>query len=609
MPVCCITVYVKTDETVTLIVACPGGEGDLRQRRSTPTLEEALQMVLGRTQPPFAVVTNSSSSSSVSQTPTTTPSVGPRQFSWSPMFMSPGSQNPLHLNRHSTKQTSAPPARARWQDREAELRDDSLTSFVQSRGLFEQTLTNHQQTMASQHQMALHEIGSAFNRACEKNPDAAAVSENANMGAVLENGISSMVSGATEKSSMANSAGIVSQNTSSGVVENASLRGRISPDSIMSMDSLSAVASVPRQGRPLDVRNTQPTTSPTANLNQNAAVSSEQGTEVIGNLPESRRSPTVTGNADTSGSSVSCGRESASPPVVEKSGCAQKGGNVPMSGVGGVRLDSRLWEGIHPVTQSNGTHPVDNGQRGGASGVEADTQNVVERNDRAVKNGSAVEGCGPSTGSNQSSFFLHRNTSPNIAVVQPSVHPVLPDQNPNNHSTQPTVVVPASRVDCLQRDRNISSCTDNKAYPAGNVGENQQPVVSFVSVASTALHAPRTLNTMTVLPPDKDDVGVSPKQPETYRLSSCGQAATPSGTIFAIPPSFVTDSQLAEFRNCNSSMSGFPSDKPPTLDFPTAMCIKDEITYEEIPVDDTSSVSSIMSDVAAATRSVAPGKQ
>ena len=149
--------------------------GDLTswQRRVTPTLDEALQVVLGHWRPP-----NSAAVTPSSQVPASlnTYTAVPTQFtSWSPMFTMPGSQNPVRLSRQTTgpnsrpaRENSRPPAA----NHDSAMWDTGLTSFSTSRGLFQQVLTNHQHSMASRHQAALHEIGCAIGHAPETTPTA-----------------------------------------------------------------------------------------------------------------------------------------------------------------------------------------------------------------------------------------------------------------------------------------------------------------------------------------------------------------------------------------------------------------------------------------------------
>ena len=273
--------------------------------------------------------------------------------------------------------------------------------------------------------------------------------------------------------------------------------------------------------------------------------------------------------------------------------------------LGGWNVGTQNGAGVNGTISQSGTIPADHGRIGTSRIVtDAGGRNCVPGN------GVSVNGAG------LSSFFLHRNITspPNIAIVQPSVHTAMPqsttvDHHIDNPGTQPSFVGPANPLDSLPvQDQNVCSCTD-KTYQAGTLLKNHQQVVSVV-FSSSAEPAPPS--TMTVLPPENGaDSLVPPKRPETYRISSSsGEAATSSATIFAIPPSYVTDSRMAEFQNPRNlmSMPEFPNGKSLALDFPTSMCIADDITYEEIPVDDTSSVSSITSDVASATRSIARGR-
>ena len=723
--------------------------------------------------------------------------------------MSPGSQNPLHLTRHGTKPTSAPPARARWQDsrpggEEAVLRDDSLTSFEHSRGLFQQTLSDHQRSMTSQHQRALREIDSAYKNtptidsaykntptddyACRNMPttskhntgsaykssptstanigmvppsaDRNVAISGAVQGKVVENSMAGGVPSTVEKYVVENHAGNVSQNSSGVVVQSLSSGGGfISPDSIMSVDSLTTIPTDSCHVRGSVVRNLEARMSPMANGGQNTAVSLERHQlDGVGNL-ESRKSGKVNNCPDASSLSASPGREASPlPGATEKPGCDQISGTIQTSGVWTVGSGSP--EGGRPVSHCDGTHPayhqeapkseasdlnmgeqsggkvygdqcrtvfqnesapVDPG-RIGTSRIETDAsgrngvpENGAGQQEAPVKanvpntsrwngkpgNGTGVDGCGslsgttaadrgrheapkpqadvpktsgkdgsgngvdlngevvglqpdhnqtevnlggcnsgkgggagengivsqnesvpvdpggfgtrngvPGNGAGLSSFFLHRNVTspPNIAIVQPSVHHAVPqsttvDHYIDNPSTQPSLVGTGPIDSLPAQDRYVSGCTV-KTYPGGTVLENHQPVVSTLFSSSGA---PAPPNTMTVLPPENGNGHLLPEPPETYRVSSLGEAATSSGTIFAIPPSYVTNSRMAEYQNRNlTSMPGFLGGKSPALDFPTSMCIADDIAYEEIPVDDTSSVSSITSDVAAAARSVAP---
>ena len=505
---------------------------------------------------------------------------------------------------------------------EAEARDSSLTSFSNSRGLFQQTLTNHQQSMASHHQMALHEIGNAINHASRNNPNTTVPAANSTVppsvdkntdgrgvvpAAAVENNTAGVVPSVPYKYMLQNSTGSVLQNSSSGLVQNGSHGGLMTPDSIISCDSLNALSSDARRlGRDgsKDVRNV--------------------GHQI---------SAAVVSNPNTSTSSGSCGLE-----------VSESSHDHIRADVNGY-VSSSTASDARPTSHSNGTHPEDQSQNG-TSRVAADLSSV-ETNHRNVsgqscgtvvtETGTVAEGSGVPCGGGSPSFFLHRNVpSPNIAIVQPSVHPVMPQSTPTDHCSQvyptsaivqpsvhpvmpqstptdhcsqvyPTSAISSTPADCSPQDWNVSRCVNREAYPARNVEVNQQAIVSFVSTPSTVIHAACAPNTMEVLPPGKDDVHQL-KSPDTYRKSSFDVVPSTSGTIFAIPPSCMPVTNL-ECPNHDSPTSGFPSGKSPVLDFPTSRCVKDNITYDEIPVDDTSSVSSITSDVAASTKPVVPGRQ
>ena len=720
------------------------------QRRSTPTLEEALQLVLGRSQPSCSTVVTSSNSgvshsaagnSGVFQ-PTMSHSAIPTQFTWSPMFTSPGSsQNPsLYLTRQSTtplnptrqgaasKPTSAAPARARWgRGEEAELHNVSATSLVHSRGLFQQTLTNHQLTMNSQHQRALQEIReqvyeSTFSNKCTDN-DVSAVSSSRDQNVIRSGQVPAAelenVSAAStvDTDPVGNPSGIGSRDSSSGgsgggVVENVRFQnGRISPDSIMSSDSLcAAVGAVdPRQtrlgvrGSP-DVQNLKRRASPTVNSNQNdvAMVSLGQhqqlGFDRIGNLEAGMSSAVSSNHKNHKATAVSSNQEN-----LEASGASGTTVNAVVDyvdrthpGIGGIgNLGARL----SPTVNTNAGDMRNLEAARTSPGLDC----TVKNPEITTKSPATTVGSNPDTSSQPptlngtagnapsilngvtsgGSFFLHRGntsvTNPNVAVVQPSVQFSLPrsttatttnqhfdehrtsdpsasttttaittqDHSLNEHvTTQPSVVIPFPAVtedhenvfsrtaenneyptgtggretQNTSRDRSnvVSGCTDNKGYPAGTLGETrQQSVVNFVSVppSSTKIHAaPGFPNTMAVLPPEDDSNSLLPLKPppapETYPWT-VGSEASRQETIFAVPPGYkATDfcrtAPLPEFPGHNLGFPRRSSDKcPRTLDFPAvaaaALCVPaadDDITYDEIPVDDTSSVSSVTSDIA-----------
>jgi len=643
------------------------------QRRNVPTLEEALQVVLGRSRPTSAAVATSAVPRS------TTENAAPKQFTWSPMFMSPGSsQNPVRLGGQGSRPSSGPVARARWQDvvpaQEAALRDVTLNSFTNSRGLFQQTLTSHQHAMASRHQMALREIGTAINPAVENTPNG--------VSAPADDALPSLVDGNTTGCGSTLPGSVTARTMPEKCLVNNFAVGSCSRNMVRDDRRGTADAMRNTVGESASVLLTDGVLGQT--LSQDSTLSSGSvtaacqsdfnNTRDVGNR-KFQASDAVLCNSSVSGQGMSASF------VVEKSDRNPVGtdvsGNAATRAVGVVRVDSYLWEGLHPASDRRGTGLDDDHSRSradwimtnlpaaeagtdgkGKSGsiedgvsVSTGTVNMSEdvRNGGGVVtgNGSAVDRVGmPSTnGGSPSSFFLHRNApSPNIAIVQPSVHTNAADhcsvvrsvyptsttsgglqeqdvascgQNANTvdrccdkDSTHPTSNVSSGLLDCLPQERSIPSCATESTYQADNAGVGRQPVVGFVSTPSAAVQAPRPPNTMTVLPPEKDRVLPRTQPPETYGKPSSGEAQTGSGTIFAIPPSYVPApcSNRTEFSNHESSVLGFPNDKYLTLDFPSATCIKDNITYEEIPVDDTSSVSSITSDITAAATSTGPGQ-
>jgi len=143
----------------------------------------------------------------------------------------------------------------------------------------------------------------------------------------------------------------------------------------------------------------------------------------------------------------------------------------------------------------------------------------------------------------------------------------------------------------------------------GTSGPSETYRISSSGAASTTVKASPPSDVMKVLPAENVDALPAPKPADIYRKSSSNQtsATTAPGTIYAIPPSFAptnnnSQSTVRELFNNNRSTSGFPGNGFPAEDFPTttASCVKDNIMYDEIPVDDSSSVSSIMSDIPAA---------
>ena len=393
--------------------------------------------------------------------------------------------------------------------------------------------------------------------------------------------VGSMVPSMLEKCQPQNSSKDVLKTSSTSRMQNSCDAGVISPDSIMSPDSLSSTPHHPRFDNAEDVKNVDARRSPVSNL--------------------------------AASDGVEC------PALTDEEKSSRN--DVGTSAVGTVRLDSQLWQGFHPVSHGSGTHPADRGGNGGTkvaatnvSTVEADSTDIGGQSSGTIvtKNTEVTE----ESGKGLSSFFLHRNVpSPNIAIVQPSVHPVVPqsaaaDQDQQNkYITQPSSGASNTVPGCFPPEQNITSCAYSKAHPAGTVGVNRQPAVSFVSGPSAVFHAACPPNTMEIISPGNNHVPSPLDLPRSCSKSSLGQAATTtSSTIFAIPPSCApsANSLIAEFPHGDFPLSGFLSDK---LDFPPAQCTKDIITYEEIPVDDTSSVSSITSDIVAVTRTVVPGQQ
>jgi len=745
------------------------------QRRSTPTLEEALQLVLGQSQPSCSTTSNAAGvcrsaagNSGISQ-PTMTHSSGvPTQFMWSPMFMSPGlslnpsvyltrqSNTPLNPTHQSTaasaKPTSAAPARARGgRGKETELHDASATSLVHSRGLFQQTLTNHQLSMNSQHHRTMQEISDQ----AYKNPHSDNCADN-NVSMIPSSRDQTVIgtggvpaapepenagqAGTIDRNPVAgNPSGIVSQNSSGSGEVRSQNGGRISPDSILSSDSLCATATgsttEPHQTRfgvcaSQGIQNLKTKASPTVNSNQNATdmvllgsqrqqlrqfdrsrspearltsrnpniaavslnqESSKAGTtsdaanavdsfdrnyptaiDGIRNLGEAQRSSTVNSNAD-----VKRPEARTSPafnyPGVKNPETATKlvttaGGSNPettlsqppiFDGMG--NLETRISPGFHDVKNCLETSKTKSSDRVGSNPVDASS-------------GSGV----PSSITSGSSFFLHRTTSPNVAIVQPSVQPALPQfttstttttldhqhdeyrisqssvatttttmmmgQNLYEHmvtTTQPSpVVIPfPAAVTKVHEENNAFSCTtnnnkgfligtgretknrptdpstvissytDSKGFSTGTLGKSQQQE-SVVGFASGPVHALSFPNTMTVLSPENDSISFLPKPPPPSPKShpQTFNGLVSGRTIFAVPPgSYAADSQIVgEFSSHDLVFPRRSSDQcPPTLDFP-AMAGAADITYDEIPIDDTSSVSSVTSDIAAvpaATRS------
>jgi len=540
-------------------------------------------------------------------------------------------------------------------DQDATLRDSSHQSFTGSRGLFQQTLNNHQHVMASRHQMALNEIDTAVNLAVENTRDGATAPDK-HAGKIPSSSVVERNTAGSESTRPGNGAAPAGggcgstvhdecHGTASVVPNTAGMSasqhsaGGVVQESTMSCDSLTATDG-PHEA---DLASTHRVTSPSTAVHS---------------------SPT------TSGSSVmSAVERSARDPVR-----TDVNGNVAAPGIGVVRLASHLWEGLRPTTDHGATDADDVHSRGRADwvmtnlpGVESDAQHGGQtgsiKDGTSVVTGSTVTvsghvqsgGCGVmgdaaaedrAGAGSSSSFFLHRNSpSPNVAIVQPSVHPPatttdqcpavcdvqpssttsgslqeqsVPSCQPNTYvmdqctdkdGVHPSSNISSGLLSCLPQQRSIPGCAADGTHPVDTPGVHRQPVLGFVSTPSMTIHTPCLPNTMTVLPLEKQHALSQPQPPETYRKPSPGQVATGSSTIFAIPPCYMpaSQSEMTEFSNHKTSVLGFPNDKSPTLDFQSVTCIKDNITYEEIPVDDTSSVSSITSDIGAAATSAHPG--
>ena len=628
----------------------------MRRHNGTPTLDEALQVVLGRSRPASAAV-----ATSVSAAPQSTLGHAiPKQFTWSPMFMSPGSsQNPLHLSSQATRPSAGPVARAHWQQRlpnqETPLQDSTVNSFVNSRGLFQQTLTSHQHAMASRHQMALHELSTAINHAVGDTPNNATVPRDI-AGKVPLSAVDRNTSG-SESTLLGNykAPTMLDKRVASSSSAGNCAGNMVCDDS----ESSAAVVDAPSQQSTVGVL--QHAASQESNLSCDSLTTAEprQSHFISTASQKSQASDEVHGNLVISDSSIS---ESS---VLENSEHSQVrkdvNENVAAPAVGAACLDSHLWEGLRPTCDCEVTSHYDtqdhsqadhiktnlssveagigkkdqNGSIGNGTNVSTAAENTIEHMqcDRSVVtgNGSAVERAGTLStgGGSSSSFFLHRNApSPNIAIVQPNIHPAIPQPSSTDQCSTTHCVQPLSAVSSCLQEQNVPSCPQNankidqysdkdSTDPLSNVSSglqerivpsgatntahiDRQPIVGFVSI-----HAQSPPNTMTVLPPEIDHVLPLSQPPETYKKQSSDPVSTDPGTIFAIPPSYMsrTNYQMTEFSNGKLTVLGFSNDKSRTLDFPSAMCIKDNIAYEDIPVDDTSSVSSVMSDVIAASAS------
>lgn len=628
----------------------------LQRRSHTPSLEEALQVVLGRgrlssagavtSSPlhPQSAANNVTVNSGFSYPHFTAKSGVHTQVTWSPAYMLPGSQNPLRqTSKPNSASTQLPENGA---DSEAALRDRSLGLFTDSRGLFHQTLTNHQTSMSSQHQTALHQIGTAFENILNDTATTHIEIAGSSSAGGGEGGTAGVVEKSeAEKPDVVSSSGNVVPNVVAGenvqensLEQNLLAAGLISPDSIMSCDSISTCNADLRGGSNPDLNR--------ANFNV------APGVETLVSTGYNCGAVTTVSSYKPHEQELTAGLD------VER--LDRDKGTIDVDNGTIVSLESQVPESLCPVPEvrHNGSatvtvsHSQNEGSRipANVSEFQSGTSNVfgvVSTGGTVVSGNLPYSGSGVDTGSGLSSFFLHRNvTSPIVAVVQPSIHSTQPQatQYSNNHGG-PTAAVSTSGAvmvsdlslgqskgsgiltdvrsnllqscdaattiygrprDSSQQVRSIWSCAGDQVDPVGTVGGNHSSVVSYVSASGHA-HCPP--NTMSILPPEKDDVLPASKlQPETYRKPSCSSPwTTHSGTIFAIPPSYAAQSQVAEFPG--DAVLGFHSNHQTALGFSTAACIKDNITYEEIPVDDTSSMSSVTSDIVAAARSSASGQQ
>ena len=633
---------------------CLFRERSAGQRRRTPTLEEALQVVLGHSRPSFASTAPTSSSTAPAPTSNTVPT----QFTWSPMFMSPGSsQNPLRLSRQGTGSTPDQAAPG-----------EGL--FANSRGLFRQVLTDHHQSSQNLDQntsrngittagTGTRAVNGAGNGPVMTSAGGMGVAPSAPKNYMSQESVGGVCSGAAGPvpGVRGSSAGVMENCASrsrvgvSGVTQNGFVGGVGLTDSILSSDSLIHPHQPDFDGRP---GNRRPESTSIHGV-QDTSESRERG------LTTKRlESTSVVGSPAISGSAQSHLQASG----LERSGRTQiradANGNVSTPSVGAVHLDSRLSAGLRPRFDRIGTDPVREQSRNGATGVPADLFGVESGTDQKDRSAGLTQsvagatntcedvrsvekvattsdvvvdptGSPSSTGQASSSFFLHRNApSPNVAIVQPSVHPTIsqasstpgihpvitpqasgtPGIHPRISQASSTLGIrpvisqasgtPASSglPDSFPRDWNTA-----RSRPVGTGDIHRQQVVNFVSVPSTPAPAPSPLNTTTVLLPEK---GLT-KPPETYRKSTAGEEASALGTIFAIPPSYAPAADCRPTEP-STSMSGRAKDSCPAMDFRSATCIKDNFTYEEIPVDDTSSVSSVTSDIACTTRCCASGQ-
>ena len=730
---CCI-VSVSSEPCVRVCECrvCAGGDV-VDRRRHTPTLDEALQVVLGRSRP-----TSAAAALTTSVARATPDSVVPKQFVWSPMFMSPGSsQNPRQLGDPGPRPGSGPGARA---EEHVMGSSSGLDVFADSRGLFQRTLDSHQHAMTSQHQATLHDISAAACRAVDSVPDGATMPVdsahkvapatvdryNAGNGSTVPGNGSAAATldrytagnGSTVPGNGSTAASVLGKCVANSCAAGNCCCSSVVPSSCASnADAASSGKSASQQSGGEVLQSTVSQDSSTMSRDSLTAAEqlhqSDSGTRNVATR-SSQASAAVHCNSAASSSS-------ASSSAVDKSSCSRVktdvNGNVAAADAGAVCLDSRLWEGLRPTSNHGGTNPVDIRSHGRADWVTANLAGVEVSRSRSgcVGNGSSVsagtadmcaDACSGTVGNSAavgraentqsgglgnavavnradvssvsaggaSSFFLHRNSpSPNVAIVQPSVHPASIPQTTataDHFSTVPTVQDPSSRPLSSLSERNVTvpredrivvdqySASQHSVHPSSTVsgglqeqnvpncrqsgnavaqcsasthpssnampdcplqqrsspsratdGVARQPVVAFVSSPPASDHTMCPPSTMTVDPPEKDRV-VRPQPPDTYRLSSADQA--PTGTIFAIPPSYAptSGSDRRDCSNHRASTLGFSNDKFPTLDFPSATCIRDNITYEDIPVDDTSSVSSVTSDiVAAAASTTSPGQQ
>jgi len=579
----------------------------------TPTLDEALQVVLGATRPSSAVnrpvVVGQSSTKHNRPISATLPShVGQFDSSLTEEFLNAASPS---INNGTGHAASVPPSgypgrqlysqqierkpsiNGAWKPGlgpATAMREDSLQSLASSRGLFEQRLNEHQRTLAAQQQAALQEIGNAlYGKGMSFGVSGS--NGNGNVDLVVENIASNSVPVVEVPAASAQAPPMNAKLHKS----NNSLPDQDipinTPYSIPGNGTADVASSRPDVDRVIDM-NSYRTDSTTSAALHNAALSRTDWDRAIGS--NTYRMDTTTSDA-----------------LHNVNGYERGNGN----------LLSNFNSNATPVERgiASSTHPS---TKNSASAAIVTAARFLDNANTAADGTSLFAMSATGSGVATPSFFLHRTSSPVVAVVQPSVHPPVSDvvvANPAPPFVQKTSVDVVAKITydvprTESHQKSVEGYGDRFEFIA--MADNDQQVETPLPAPISAIppSSASTVVAQAAFSLSSESSATRNVVPVTQSdLKSPASWPAPNDKLDTKPPMGVNPKTSARVKTGTDQLASTKPDLPEhsrsavsvaeipynisAVRRPEPVPLKDINCIEDIPIDDSSSVSSLLSDV------------